>query len=164
MKLNPKPLTAFPSQKNLTNGLPINEGTRTERPPDKSAIEASPLPSPPSRPAVANPDNTLRPPITDVIAAEPKQTKTNCKTPTSKSAVAESEFDDLKKTAHMLMSPTALSRMTKSPSIKLNCLCSPTTHIGSFRCRRHRSTAISRGGSVGSNLSDLAQKSGAMDD
>lgn len=47
----------------------FSEGTRTERPPEKSAIEASPLPSPPSLPAVANPDNTPRPPITDVIAS-----------------------------------------------------------------------------------------------
>ncbi|KGN55991.1 hypothetical protein Csa_011649 [Cucumis sativus] len=100
----------------------------------------------------------------DPIRTQPKQTKTNCKTPTSKSAMVETEFDDLKKNANLLMSPTALSRMTKSRSIKSNCLCSPTTHIGSFRCRRHRSTSISRGGSVGSNLSDLVQKSEAMED
>ncbi|TYK19387.1 putative PGPS/D10 protein [Cucumis melo var. makuwa] len=100
----------------------------------------------------------------DPIRTDSKQTKTNCKTPTSKSAMVETEFDDLKKNAHLLMSPTALSRMTKSPSIKSNCLCSPTTHIGSFRCRRHRSTAMSRGASVGSNLSDLGQKSETMED
>ncbi|XP_022143490.1 uncharacterized protein LOC111013367 [Momordica charantia] len=101
----------------------------------------------------------------DHVGAEPKQPKMNCKTPTAKSALPELDLDELKKSSHnLVMSPTALSRMSKSPSTKSNCLCSPTTHIGSFRCRRHRSTAISRGGSVGSNLSDLAQKSAAMED
>ncbi|CAI0453209.1 unnamed protein product [Linum tenue] len=44
---------------------------------------------------------------------------------------------------------------------KLNCLCSPTTHVGSFRCRMHRGPGrgMIRGGSVGSNLSELASKS-----
>lgn len=48
----------------------------------------------------------------------------------------------------------------KSPRWR-NCLCSPTTHAGSFRCRFHRSSDMPRRGSVGSNLLDLAAKSGA---
>ncbi|KAM7252255.1 hypothetical protein ACFE04_024138 [Oxalis oulophora] len=46
---------------------------------------------------------------------------------------------------------------------RFNCLCSPTTHVGSFRCRHHRGLGglgMTRGGSVGSNLSMLAAKSG----
>ncbi|CAN1164779.1 hypothetical protein LINPERPRIM_LOCUS33377 [Linum perenne] len=46
---------------------------------------------------------------------------------------------------------------------KWNCLCSPTTHVGSFRCRMHRAGngpgGMVRGGSVGSNLSQLGSKS-----
>ncbi|KAJ4828776.1 hypothetical protein Tsubulata_023753 [Turnera subulata] len=53
-------------------------------------------------------------------------------------------------------SPKAINkRMTKSKSGKMSCLCSPTTHPGSFRCRLHRSgmqTGLSRGSSVGANL------------
>lgn len=44
------------------------------------------------------------------------------------------------------LSPTAKKQ-------KPSCLCAPTTHVGSFRCRRHRNNA-----SVGSNLSELANK------
>ncbi|KAG6577543.1 hypothetical protein SDJN03_25117, partial [Cucurbita argyrosperma subsp. sororia] len=88
------------------------------------------------------------------IIAEPKQVTTNCNSPTSKSAQPELELDDQKKNA----------QMTRSPSARSTCLCSPTTHVGSFRCRLHRGTAISRGGSEGSNLSDLAQKSAAVED
>nr|GEY40983.1 hypothetical protein [Tanacetum cinerariifolium] len=46
---------------------------------------------------------------------------------------------------------TPLSPTAKKP--KPSCLCAPTTHAGSFRCRRHRNSA-----SVGSNLSELANK------
>ncbi|EOA32619.1 hypothetical protein CARUB_v10015913mg [Capsella rubella] len=48
--------------------------------------------------------------------------------------------------------------MSKSSSVRQNCLCAPTTHPGSFRCRYHRRTAglgMSRGISVPSNLSML---------
>ncbi|GAV59650.1 hypothetical protein CFOL_v3_03181 [Cephalotus follicularis] len=47
---------------------------------------------------------------------------------------------------------------------RFNCLCSPTTHAGSFRCRHHRVPGMTRGGSVGSNLSLLASKSGPLSD
>ncbi|CAA7016328.1 unnamed protein product [Microthlaspi erraticum] len=49
--------------------------------------------------------------------------------------------------------------MGKSSSVRQNCLCAPTTHAGSFRCRYHRRNAglgMSRGISVPSNLSMLA--------
>lgn len=34
--------------------------------------------------------------------------------------------------------------------IKQNCLCSPTTHAGSFRCRLHRSPSLQRSKSIDS--------------
>ncbi|KAL0855194.1 hypothetical protein Bca101_060346 [Brassica carinata] len=49
--------------------------------------------------------------------------------------------------------------MVKSSSVRLSCLCAPTTHPGSFRCRYHRRNAglgMSRGISVPTNLSMLA--------
>ncbi|KAJ8629778.1 hypothetical protein MRB53_023101 [Persea americana] len=43
---------------------------------------------------------------------------------------------------------------------KVNCLCAPTTHAGSFRCRQHRNPSLKRASkSVGSGLSNLAAKS-----
>ncbi|KAL5718114.1 Estrogen receptor [Ranunculus cassubicifolius] len=38
---------------------------------------------------------------------------------------------------HMLM-------RQNSNAMKMNCLCSPTTHAGSFRCRLHRSPSLQR--------------------
>ncbi|KAG2701919.1 hypothetical protein I3843_06G062500 [Carya illinoinensis] len=44
---------------------------------------------------------------------------------------------------HELMS--GLTGLTRQPSsTKSNCLCSPTTHAGSFRCRHHRSPSLQR--------------------
>ncbi|KAB2616784.1 hypothetical protein D8674_023372 [Pyrus ussuriensis x Pyrus communis] len=43
----------------------------------------------------------------------------------------------------MLASPT--SQDTPKSSRWKNCLCSPTTHAGSFRCRRHRTSSIGLG-------------------
>ncbi|KAJ1399523.1 hypothetical protein SESBI_30286 [Sesbania bispinosa] len=35
--------------------------------------------------------------------------------------------------------------LTRQPSMtKTNCLCSPTTHAGSFRCRLHRTPSLHR--------------------
>lgn len=35
--------------------------------------------------------------------------------------------------------------LTRQPSMtKTNCLCSPTTHVGSFRCRLHRTPSLQR--------------------
>ncbi|OVA08283.1 hypothetical protein BVC80_1297g38 [Macleaya cordata] len=69
--------------------------------------------------------------------------------------------------ALLIMSPATHRSMQKqsSNSAKANCLCSPTTHAGSFRCRHHRTSPLTRsGGSIGSNLSDLADKSAAISD
>ncbi|KAL8242569.1 hypothetical protein R6Q59_012872 [Mikania micrantha] len=46
-------------------------------------------------------------------------------------------------------SPTA----RKSSANKMTCMCAPTNHRGSFRCRHHRNSA-----SVGSNLSELGNR------
>ncbi|CAH2033978.1 unnamed protein product [Thlaspi arvense] len=43
-------------------------------------------------------------------------------------------------------SPGRLSRQTSIT--KTNCLCSPTTHPGSFRCRLHRTPSLQRTKSV----------------
>ncbi|KAM6552531.1 hypothetical protein CsatB_013293 [Cannabis sativa] len=78
----------------------------------------------------------------------------------------EINLEDFKKHTHILVvSPRARTpSVTKSSSTRSNCLCSPTTHVGSFRCRHHRSLGILRGGSVGSNLADLGRKSSSIDD
>ncbi|CAN6194445.1 unnamed protein product [Urochloa humidicola] len=41
-------------------------------------------------------------------------------------------------------------------SPRQQCLCSPTMHAGSFRCRLHR--GIAGGGSVGSGLHEMSKK------
>ncbi|KAJ8754923.1 hypothetical protein K2173_015435 [Erythroxylum novogranatense] len=56
------------------------------------------------------------------------------------------------------------SQSNKPSGVRWNCLCSPTTHAGSFRCRLHRGHGMTRGGSVGSNLSELALKSSSISD
>ncbi|GLU03142.1 hypothetical protein SLE2022_203590 [Rubroshorea leprosula] len=39
--------------------------------------------------------------------------------------------------------------LTRQPSVtKGNCLCSPTTHAGSFRCRLHRAPSLQRAKSI----------------
>ena len=73
------------------------------------------------------------------------------------------DMEGLKKHSHMLVSPTSQATTRKTTNGKLNCLCSPTTHAGSFRCRHHRATGMPRGRSVGSNLSELA-KAGSISD
>ncbi|KAK1414405.1 hypothetical protein QVD17_30149 [Tagetes erecta] len=47
--------------------------------------------------------------------------------------------------------PTSPNR--KSSAAKVSCMCAPTNHPGSFRCRHHRNSA-----SVGSNLSELGNR------
>lgn len=55
--------------------------------------------------------------------------------------------------------PTSPLSSRKQSSVKYNCLCSPTTHAGSFRCRYHRNTSFGRNSmSVGAKLSELAGK------
>ncbi|OMP10092.1 hypothetical protein COLO4_04829 [Corchorus olitorius] len=45
-------------------------------------------------------------------------------------------------------SGSGLSRQTSIT--KTNCLCSPTTHVGSFRCRLHRAPSLQRTKSIDS--------------
>ncbi|KAL3646154.1 hypothetical protein CASFOL_011334 [Castilleja foliolosa] len=55
--------------------------------------------------------------------------------------------------------PSSPVGLRKAASARSSCLCSPTTHAGSFRCRQHRnnSPGIRQGAmSVGSKLSELA--------
>ncbi|WMV38753.1 hypothetical protein MTR67_032138 [Solanum verrucosum] len=73
--------------------------------------------------------------------------------PKKKLIVPSSVLEGMK---HMASSmPSSPSGQPKSA--KYNCLCSPTTHAGSFRCRYHRSASLTRNSmSVGSKLSELA--------
>ncbi|KAL7102505.1 hypothetical protein ACP275_08G124200 [Erythranthe tilingii] len=69
----------------------------------------------------------------------------------------------IKSSVSPVTSPVS-SSLRKSASIRrYNCLCSPTTHAGSFRCRHHRNNAaggLTRNSmSVGSNLSQLNKSS-----
>ncbi|PON64248.1 hypothetical protein PanWU01x14_125620 [Parasponia andersonii] len=53
------------------------------------------------------------------------------------------------------------SGLTRQQSVtKNNCLCSPTTHAGSFRCRLHRSPSLQRTKSMEANaaLRDTTSK------
>ncbi|GMI87747.1 hypothetical protein HRI_002444000 [Hibiscus trionum] len=55
-----------------------------------------------------------------------------------------SETQTLEAEAHA-PPPTSASGLTRQPSVtKINCLCSPTTHPGSFRCRLHRAPSLQR--------------------
>ncbi|KAI3716140.1 hypothetical protein L6452_23265 [Arctium lappa] len=60
--------------------------------------------------------------------------------------------DDTKNTRTESTSTPSSPPARKSSSTKISCLCAPTTHRGSFRCRYHRSA------SVGSNLSELGNR------
>ncbi|KAF7831254.1 ATP-dependent Clp protease ATP-binding subunit [Senna tora] len=80
----------------------------------------------------------------------------NCKINIPDLDLHDSKKDD----SNYLVSPYPRSpSTTRSSTVKWNCLCSPTTHAGSFRCRHHRASGIMRGRSVGSGLSELASKS-----
>ncbi|XAR55234.1 hypothetical protein NMG60_11035252 [Bertholletia excelsa] len=61
--------------------------------------------------------------------------------------------------------PTSPTALTKAPSLKHNCLCSPTNHAGSFRCRYHRNPGLTRAsGSIGSKLSELGSVTSKLSD
>ncbi|XP_062110426.1 uncharacterized protein LOC133822191 [Humulus lupulus] len=48
--------------------------------------------------------------------------------------------------------PGSGSGLTRQQSVtKNNCLCSPTTHAGSFRCRLHRTPSLQRTKSIDTN-------------
>ncbi|XP_050238701.1 uncharacterized protein LOC126688145 [Mercurialis annua] len=86
----------------------------------------------------------------------------------SKITVPTTNMDSVKKPNTNATTPSSSPKLqralTRPPSGRWNCLCSPTTHVGSFRCRFHRSHGMSRGGSVGSNLSELDAKSRSISD
>ncbi|XWS34718.1 hypothetical protein CRYUN_Cryun21dG0061900 [Craigia yunnanensis] len=49
-----------------------------------------------------------------------------------------------------------VSGLSRQPSVtKTNCLCSPTTHAGSFRCRLHRAPSLQRTKSIDSQSASL---------
>ncbi|XP_059662851.1 uncharacterized protein LOC132308695 [Cornus florida] len=76
-----------------------------------------------------------------------------------KIALPHLDIEEVKKSSSMVSSPpSSPSTLRKTSSVRYNCLCSPTTHAGSFRCRKHRnaSTLTRNSMSVGSKLSDLA--------
>lgn len=54
-------------------------------------------------------------------------------------------------------SPSEASLIRRQSSVKPNCLCAPTTHTGSFRCRYHRTHGLTRDASIGSKLSLLGE-------
>uniref|UniRef100_A0A7C8Z0X5 Uncharacterized protein n=2 Tax=Opuntia streptacantha TaxID=393608 RepID=A0A7C8Z0X5_OPUST len=58
-----------------------------------------------------------------------------------------------------LQSPLRSPSLKKSLSGKMNCLCAPTTHAGSFRCRLHRNGSSFRRLSIGADLNELDDKS-----
>ncbi|KAI5682980.1 hypothetical protein M9H77_04208 [Catharanthus roseus] len=67
------------------------------------------------------------------------------------------------KNTRRVITSTPSSPVAASKTPKPNCLCSPTTHVGSFRCRYHRTSGLNRNSmSVGSKLSELAQKPAAV--
>ncbi|XP_022727033.1 uncharacterized protein LOC111282975 [Durio zibethinus] len=48
------------------------------------------------------------------------------------------------------------SGLSRQPSVtKTSCLCSPTTHAGSFRCRLHRAPSLQRSKSIDSQSASL---------
>ncbi|KAK8527070.1 hypothetical protein V6N13_084941 [Hibiscus sabdariffa] len=74
------------------------------------------------------------------------------KPPAMELKATELSLEEIKKHPTVHVSPRAV----KSNKARSNCLCSPTTHAGSFRCRYHRVSGMSRGGSIGSNLNNLS--------
>ncbi|KAL2252239.1 UNVERIFIED_CONTAM: hypothetical protein Sindi_0018600 [Sesamum indicum] len=92
-----------------------------------------------------------------------EESKTSVKYEKPKPIIPNLCMDTLKapSCSSALTSPVALS---KSATVRrYNCLCSPTTHAGSFRCRYHRNVGLTRNSlSVGSNLSELAGKSSVI--
>ncbi|KAJ8498769.1 hypothetical protein OPV22_009321 [Ensete ventricosum] len=81
--------------------------------------------------------------------------------PGKNEGIERSLVEDAKSGTLAISSPCHGDRrpvLTKQSSQKLSCLCSPTTHAGSFRCRLHRTSLRPSTGSVGSGLSELASR------
>ncbi|KAG9141256.1 hypothetical protein Leryth_001725 [Lithospermum erythrorhizon] len=88
----------------------------------------------------------------------------------SKIGIPKLPLESGKKTAAAASTEAISLSMPSSPRSpllkqagKINCLCSPTTHPGSFRCRYHRNNKQTSRGltrnsfSVGAKLSELAR-------
>ncbi|CAN8252957.1 unnamed protein product [Cochlearia groenlandica] len=76
-----------------------------------------------------------------------------------------SAVEPIKKQSQDQNSPSLRRWCSSSSSGKparLNCLCSPTTHAGSFRCRHHRVDSLTRVGSIGSNLAVLLSSKSSL--
>ncbi|KAK3425236.1 hypothetical protein EUGRSUZ_F02027 [Eucalyptus grandis] len=94
-----------------------------------------------------------------------KPPKIEEKQPERKISVPRITVEEMRKHSPLMLSPRGQGDGSGKPlSSRMNCLCSPTTHAGSFRCRFHRNTGIPRGHSIGSNLNYLAAKSGSISD
>ncbi|KAL2457580.1 Uncharacterized protein Adt_46322 [Abeliophyllum distichum] len=90
------------------------------------------------------------------MAEHSRKDEEKCKKP--KIVVPQLCLDAVKNGMHS--SPSSPVAMEKTSSVRQNCLCSPTTHAGSFRCRYHRNHGLTRSSmSVGSKLSEFAGKS-----
>ena len=94
---------------------------------------------------------------------EQKPPKINIKQMDRKIKIAVFSLEDLK-LSHLLVSPTSQGSSGKQSARWKNCLCTPTTHPESFQCLHQRNSCLPRGGSIGSNLSALAAKSGPISD
>lgn len=69
--------------------------------------------------------------------------------------LTEMNLEEIKRhpTVHHVSPRAGKAAMTAG--VRSSCLCSPTTHVGSFRCRYHRVSNMPRPSSVGSNLNML---------
>ena len=75
--------------------------------------------------------------------AEQKPPKINLKQMDRKIKMAEFSLDDLNH-SQLLVSPTSQATSGKQSARWKNCLCSPTTHVGSFQCQHHRNPGMHR--------------------
>ncbi|KAF7140301.1 hypothetical protein RHSIM_Rhsim06G0178800 [Rhododendron simsii] len=74
------------------------------------------------------------------------------------SVLPNTTLEEVKSSTALSSPPPSPRALQKSSSVKQNCLCSPTTHAGSFRCRYHRNPSFTRSSSVGSKLSMISSK------
>ncbi|KAI3774841.1 hypothetical protein L1987_49403 [Smallanthus sonchifolius] len=66
--------------------------------------------------------------------------------------------DDMNTKTVPTSTPSSPTTRKPSTATKMNCLCAPTNHPGSFRCRQHRASGLGnrRTVSVGANLHQLS--------
>lgn len=61
-------------------------------------------------------------------------------------------------TTHCYAQIAHLASPRRATDSKPNCLCSPTTHVGSFRCRYHRTTSLVNHGGLYNQLSNYGDQ------